>query len=196
MSDLLFFTDTETTGIPDFSKPADAEGQPRVASMAGVLVKRSTRDIISFYNFPIRPEGWTMPPEVAKIHGMTQEWLETYGISIQDVLRLYRYMIAQGAVIVAHNAQFDLKMLRGELRRFNCPDLFENTWRICTYRQSPDDCKHQRGNKRLGTMYEYYTGQKPKNEHRAIGDVQMLRQMFFAMEDRGIHLQPQLVTEK
>ena len=196
VSDLLFFTDTETTGIPDFNKPAEAEGQPRVASMAGVLVRRSDREIISFYNLPIKPDGWVMSAELEKIHGLSHEFLCQHGVKMACVLDLYEHMLEQGAVIVAHNAQFDLKMMRGELRRAGRPDLFENTWRICTYRQSPDDCKHARGNKRLGTMYEYYTGQKPKNAHRAIGDVQMLRQMFFAMEDKGINLQAQLVAQK
>jgi DNA polymerase III epsilon subunit-like protein len=86
--------DTETSGPFDFAKPADADGQPRLASI-----------------------------------------LSRYGVPVVEILdRFTGEVLRQKSIMVAHNAQYDLKIMRGELRRAGMPDLYGETPSICTMR--------------------------------------------------------------
>jgi DNA polymerase-3 subunit epsilon len=125
--------DTETSGLFDFSKPADAEGQPRLAHLGMILVGHDLTEERTIEHL-VKPDGWRMPDEAAKINGLTTETMMEKGIPIQDVLTSYVQLIDDGYVIVAFNAQYDTKVMRGELRRLGWKDRFENTPNICVMR--------------------------------------------------------------
>lgn len=131
--------DTETSGLFDFSKPADAEGQPRLASITIILHDPESAPLPS--SFLIRPEGWVMNEDAAKVHGLTQAKLVAEGVPVRDVLLFYTTLINTGHVVVAFNAQFDTKIMRAELRRAGMPDLFEQTPNICLMRACTDICR-------------------------------------------------------
>lgn len=83
----LFFYDTETTGLPDFKAPSEAPQQPHIIQLAAILVNPETRKTISSMDVIIRPNGWTIPDDIAKIHGITTEHAMDVGIpeSLADV---------------------------------------------------------------------------------------------------------------
>ena len=58
MSDRYVVIDVETSCLFDFSKPADAEGQPRLAHMALIYLD-SEFNVERDYDVLIRPDGWT-----------------------------------------------------------------------------------------------------------------------------------------
>ena len=132
--------DTETSGLFDFSKPADAEGQPRMASMAMIYLDEDL-DVVDESMHYIKPVGWEMSEAVTKINGLTTDFLLKAGEPIESVLYEYVDAIDQGLILVAFNAQFDSKVLRGELRRAGIPDRFETTPNICTMRAATNICK-------------------------------------------------------
>lgn len=132
--------DTETSGLFDFSKPADAEGQPRLAHLAMILTDGELAEV-DFIEFFIRPDGWEMSDEVAAIHGLTTEKLNKIGVPIADALAAYAKAIDGGHVIVTFNAQYDTKVMRGEMRRAEIDDRFERTPNICVMRALTDICK-------------------------------------------------------
>jgi DNA polymerase III subunit epsilon len=139
--------DTETSGLFDFGKPADAEGQPRLAELAIIMLNEdlSTDMAIDLY---VNPNGWKMREEAAKIHGLTDEFLASHGVAVLDVLKQYVNLIDDGYVIAAYNAQYDTKVMRGELRRAGLPDRFETTPNICVMRALTDICQIPRANGR------------------------------------------------
>lgn len=193
--DLLLFADCETTGLPDWQRPADDPCQPRIASMAGILVSRPDRKIISSWHLLVRPDGWEMPAELAaKVHGLTQERLLKYGVPISMVLDLLLRATDQGAVPVFHNAHFDAKMIRIELRRtaliahpFAEAEGPNKLPTLCTYKSCPDECRRARGDKKLGTVYKWLTGKEPHaNAHTAMADAMMVKEVFFGLEDKGV----------
>lgn len=132
--------DTETSGLFDFNKPADAEGQPRMASVAMIYLDE-TLSITKESMFYIKPEGWSMNEEASKINGLTDEILNEKGISVKIVLDEYTQAIKDGLIIVAFNAQYDTKILRAELRRAGMEDLFEKTFNICMMKATMDILK-------------------------------------------------------
>ena len=194
--DLLLFADCETTGIPDFAAPAEDPKQPRIASMAGILVERQSRKVLTSWHLWVRPDGWEMPKELSDKmqNGLTQEALLKYGVPIDLVLNLLLHAADRGAVPVFHNAHFDAKMLRIEFRREFPEHPYANfdiagggLPTICTYKSTPDECRRARGDKKLGTVYTWLTGKAPPaNAHSAMADACMVRDVFFGLEDKGV----------
>lgn len=186
--------DTETTSLFDFKKPADAEGQPRLAEMALILVDA---DLIveAQHQIYIKPDGWEMSLDAGKINGLTTEFLMKKGVPVAEALNLYSHIVNQGRIIVAHNAQFDLKIMRGALRRAGMPDLFENTKNICTMRGLMGHVVKQDGKKGFPKLSDAcaHFGIVLQGQHTAMGDalatLQLLKQMVALniMPEAAVH---------
>lgn len=127
--------DTETNALPDYDRSADAEGQPRLAQLGMILIGHDT-EVQSEHSFYVKPDGWSMTPEATAIHGLTNEFLHEHGVPVTIVLEAYTQAIKEGRFIVAFGAQFDCKIMRGELRRAGMDDLFEQTMNICAMRKA------------------------------------------------------------
>lgn len=113
--------DTETTGLFDFKQPADADGQPRLASVAFVLADEAGGEIMAVKRL-IKPDGWEMPDEAFKVNGLSTEFLDANGVPVLTVLEEYEGFIRNGMIVIAFNAQFDTKVMRAEMRRAGRPD--------------------------------------------------------------------------
>lgn len=125
--------DTETNGVMDYKRPADAPGQPRVAEFAGILVDERG-EVESEWQRYVLPSGWAMSPETTEINKITDETLIEQGVPVREVLEFYGDYIISGRSIVAFGAQFDCKMMRAEFRHAGMDDLFEQTRNVCLMR--------------------------------------------------------------
>lgn len=131
--------DTETTGLFVFKDangmpvPADDPCQPRLAELGMILLDENL-EVEREIEMYVQPDGWVMPPEAGKANWLTTEFLHENGAPVADVLDQYIRVIDAGYTMVAFNAQFDLKMMRGELRRAGMNDRFEQTKNICIMR--------------------------------------------------------------
>lgn len=192
--------DTETSGLFDFSKPADAEGQPRMASIAMIYLA-SNLEIISESMHYIKPDGWTMPEEASKINGLTNEILLEKGEPIKDVLDKYTKAIDDGLIVVAFNAQYDLKILRGELRRAGIDDRFDKTLNICVMRAATDILKIPKKNgagykfPKLSEACEYF-GIEQIAAHTALDDTRVCVKVFGNLMSLGVCPDPQVYFSK
>lgn len=102
--EVLAIVDTETTGMrPPFSRVVDL-GILRVEN--GTVVKK--------YQTLLNP-GSSIPYAVSRIHGITDEMVAD-APSFADVAIEVQEML-DGAVFVAHNAQFDHAFMKAEFRR-------------------------------------------------------------------------------
>jgi DNA polymerase-3 subunit epsilon len=172
--------DTETSGLFDFRKPADAEGQPRLASLAMISLDEKLETMSEVCHY-VKPDGWTMPAEAMAINGLTMEHLNEVGVSIREVLGNYAKPVVEGAIVVAYNAQYDLKVMRGELRRLSLDDMFEKTPNICAMRGCTDILKipSPRGFKfpKLAEACDYF-GIKQRERHTALDDARSCAQVL------------------
>lgn len=128
-----FSFDTETTGIFDYKLPADDPAQPRLASLAAIVLDDSGQEV-NRHKFYIKPDGWTMPDAARAVNGLTDEFLAENGVPVSEVLDLYEGYVNDGHYMAAFNAQFDAKMMRAEFRRAGRDDLFEQTKQTCIMR--------------------------------------------------------------
>lgn len=186
--------DTETSGLFDFSKPADAEGQPRLASLA-IVILDDTLALVSEHKFLVKPDGWLMNPEASRVNGLTDEYLRDLGRPIAEVLDAYVALINSGHVIAAYNSQFDTKVVRGELRRAGRPDLFESTLNVCLMRACTDllriPSKNGRGFKfpKLSEACAFFQIEQPA-AHSALGDARSAAVILRALRKHGVTLEP------
>lgn len=132
--------DTETSGLPDNDLPADHPTQPRLAHLAMVYVDTDL-EVQATHDIYVKPEGWRMQPGATAVNGLTDDFLAEHGAPIGEVLDRYQEMILGGYIAVAFNAQFDCKVMRGELRRAGRDDLFERTANICVMRPLVGICR-------------------------------------------------------
>ncbi|MDR6431255.1 3'-5' exonuclease [Brucella pseudogrignonensis] len=171
--------DTETTGLFNFKLPADAEGQPRLAHLAMIWADAEGKEL-DRQDLYVRPNGWSMPQgpgSAGAVNGLTDEFLQANGADINDVLDQYLEEVRRGLVVVAFNAQYDLKVMRGELRRAGKPDLFEQTLNVCVMRPMTALCKITYANRggfkfpNLGEALAYF-GHELKDAHKAMNDAE------------------------
>ena len=109
--------DTETQGLPLFNEPSEDPRQPHIVEIAALLFDDAGQKIDSFHTI-VRPDGWTIPDEVAAIHGITTERAMDEGIPEHQALAGFLAMHARADIRVAHNESFDARILRIAIKRF------------------------------------------------------------------------------
>lgn len=203
MKTILFY-DTETTGLPDFKAPSEAPHQPHIVQLAALLVDADTRNTIASMDVISRPDGWTIPGDVAAVHGITTEHAAAVGIPEKLAVEMFMALWAgPGRTRIAHNEQFDARILRIALKRFldragevlPISDEWKSAPAECTARmatpicQIPPTAKMVRAgfNKfktaNLGEAYRHFMGRELENAHSAMADVMACRDIYFAMKD-------------
>ena len=60
-----------------------------------------------------------MNPWAEEVHGLSLEFLQEHGIAPEEAMRRFFEFVGEDALLVAHNAKFDLRMLRQECAKFD-----------------------------------------------------------------------------
>ena len=183
--------DTETSGLFDYTKPADADGQPRLAEIA-LLFLAPDFSVERTHHALIKPDGWEMQPGAQAIHGLTQDRLLSEGQPVAASLSPYVTAVEEGWTVVGYNVNFDLKVMRGELRRAGLPDMFEKTLSVCCMRPLTDVCKvpKAKGNgykfPKLVEAYQHLFSRGFDGAHGALEDATACADIFKELHIRGI----------
>ena len=110
--------DTETTGLPrNWNAPlSDSDNWPRCVQIAWQLHAPDGR-MISHDDFIITPDGFDIPFESEKVHGISTALAKRDGIDIKTVLESFLAVVDQADFLVGHNLKFDLNIMGAELLR-------------------------------------------------------------------------------
>ena len=114
--------DTETTGLPKDRKadPAKTELFPYVCQISWLIYDDRLKRIVKVSNKIIKlPEGETIPDVCVKIHGITNEIMREKGENMKEVLMEFTKDWMDSHILVAHNLEFDNKVLQAEYYRNN-----------------------------------------------------------------------------
>lgn len=188
MRDYLLFIDTETTGIPkDWKAPySDNDSWPVSVQVAWAIYTKDGKEVKS-ENFYVRDDDFEISPESIKIHGITDAFLQEYGVEREEVLTqlsadLNRYQ----PLVIAHFMQLDYHMVGVCFHRANMHNPLPELPLFCTMRASSDFViySHQRF-LRLGEMYEWLFNVPLENQHNAIVDARATAKCFFELVRRG-----------
>jgi len=114
--------DTETTGVPRlYDAPvSDIKNWPRVVQIAWRNFDVHGRKKVST-SYIIRPDGFTIPKEAERIHGISTSRASRVGVPIDEVLDEFAEALSESSVVVAHNLQFDLNITSAEFYRVGVP---------------------------------------------------------------------------
>lgn len=138
---MYLFFDTETTGLPkDWKAPiTDLNNWPRLVQLA-YLFYDNNGNRIDGGNSIVKPEGFTIPAEAARIHGISTDRARNEGRDLPIVLQEFQALVQQADYLVAHNIRFDEKIIGAEFLRNKMDDSLPGKKKICTMQSSTNYC--------------------------------------------------------
>jgi len=188
---MYLFFDTETTGLPkNYQAPLDDFlNWPRLVQIAWSLYDADGNHWES-YSYIIKPDGFIIPPEVAKIHRITQERALAEGIELRVALEHFLRDVRSASYLVAHNIDFDEKIVGAELLREKLDNPITAASKICTMKSSVNVTKinNGRGGYKWPNLTELYSHLFQKafpDAHDAMVDVQACAECFFELKRKG-----------
>lgn len=128
--------DTETTGLPECSidlitgerkyydpNRLDKYAGSRVVQLAWIVMDDHGKRIVSKSSYVIRPDGYEIPAEATKVHGITHAFAMENGVSMKHALAAFRDALQTAHTVVAHNFLFDAYVLSSEAVRYGFSDV-------------------------------------------------------------------------
>ena len=188
---MYLFFDTETTGLPrDWKAPVtDVHNWPRMIQIAWILCD-DNGDRIEADDYIIKPEDFTIPQDAAKVHGISTERAIAEGSDLEAVLVMFNDLVEQSEFIVAHNINFDEKIIGAEFLRKGIESSFEQKKKICTMNASTDYCEipGPYGYKwpKLSELHIKLFGVDFEEAHDASVDINATERCFWEMRRKGI----------
>lgn len=161
---LLF--DTETTGLPHprNASVTDVNAWGHIVQWSWMVYDVDTHTIRKVRDTLIQlPKGMLIPEESTRIHGITTEDMRAHGNLFPKILAEFVADYETCGYLVAHNLEFDRKMIQVECFRHNLPVNFvwsrRKVIQYCTMKQSKSICgikEYFRRGPDRGTMYIRY----------------------------------------
>ena len=188
---MYLFFDTETTGLPrNWKAPvSDLNNWPRLVQLAWLHYDKDGNKI-SGNNFIIKPDGFTIPSDASRIHGISNDRAMSEGVGLQGVLNDFQNLITQSSYLVAHNMSFDEKIVGAEFLRKNMTNGIATKNKICTMEKSTNYCKLDGpyGYKwpKLSELHYKLFGTGFEEAHNAAVDITATSKCFWQMKKLGV----------
>lgn len=188
---MYLFFDTETTGLPtNWNAPVtDLANWPRLIELAWLRYDEQGRCIES-QSVIVRPDGFSVPGEAAAVHGITTARAMAEGVALKTALGRFVRSVEASRLLIAHNIDFDEKIVGAEILRTGVDRRFFEVERFCTMKESADFCAITRGiGFKWPTLLELHHRlfeNRLDDTHIAGVDVQACANCFFEMKRRGI----------
>ena len=193
MNAILFY-DTETTGLPLFEKPSEHPDQPHIVQLAALLYDIKAGREIASIDVIVKPDGWSIPAEVSKIHGITDELASDVGVSESMALGMLLELWG-GRLRVAHNQSFDARIVRIAQMRFDeskaerwqqGPAQCTATMATPIMKLPPTERMRAAGRNHpktpnLGEAHKHFTGLELEGAHNAMVDVRACLSVYLAI---------------
>lgn len=191
---MFLIFDTETTGLPrNWNAPlTDSDNWPRCIQIAWQL-HDAMGNVIEHQDYLVQPDGFNIPFDAEKIHGISTELAQQQGISLREVVEKFNVALSKSKFVVGQNVGFDLNIMGAEYHRLGIENPLlafpvldtctETTAQLC---QLPGG----RGGKfKLPTLTELheFLFKVPFSEaHNATADVEATTRCFLELVRRQI----------
>jgi DNA polymerase-3 subunit alpha len=185
--------DTETTGLPirDDAPLTDFDNWPRAVQIAWQLHDDEGK-LIEAKDFVIKPDGFDIPFNAAKVHGITTAVAEAYGVPLEEAMAEFSEAVKKSKFLVGHNLQFDNNILGCEYLRLEQENILEGRPVLDTGEETREYCQLPGGKgggfkmPRLEELHEKLFGHKFAEAHNAAADVEATTRCFFEAVRLGI----------
>lgn len=192
--------DTETTGLPKrWDAPVtDTDNWPRCIQIAWQL-HDAMGNLIEHQDYLVQPDGFTVPFDAEKIHGISTELAQQEGVPLAEVAEKFAEALSKTKFVVGQNVGFDLNIMGAEFHRLEMhnplPQLpvldtcTETTAQLC---QIPGG----RGGKfklpTLTELHEFLFNEPFAEAHNATADVEATTRCFLELVRRNIYTEKEL----
>ncbi len=189
---MFLIFDTETTGLPrNYNAPlSDSDNWPRLVQIAWQLHDAEGR-LISAQNLIAKPEGFTIPFNAVKIHGITTERAMEEGLPLAEVMARFEADRAKAKYAVGHNIEFDINIVGAENHRLGQPVAVAAMRVLDTKLLGTNFCAipgGKGGGFKWPSLTELHTklfGKAFADAHDAAYDVDATARCFFGLINRG-----------
>ncbi len=184
--------DTETTGLPQrYDAPIeDLDNWPRLVQLAWQL-HDANGNLLSAGNRIVKPEGFTIPFNSEKVHGISTEMALKEGYPLGEVLKEFEKDVAKAEILVGHNVDFDIHIVGAEMLRASHSSGFMSKRKIDTKDESTDyvAIPGRGGRYKWPTLTELHYklfGKGFGDAHDAAYDVDATARCFFELIKVGV----------
>ncbi len=195
--------DTETTGLPKrWDAPiTDTDNWPRCIQIAWQLHDEMGHCIES-EDYLVKPEGFNIPYDAEKIHGISTELAEEQGVALIEVLKKFNDALNKTKFVVGQNVKFDLNIMGAEFVREDVVNQLqelpvldtctEHTASLC---QIPGGRYGKFKLPTLSELHAFLFGKGFAEAHNATADVEATTRCFFELIRKGQYTKEQLDVE-
>ncbi|MFH4963433.1 DNA polymerase III subunit alpha [Gaetbulibacter sp. M235] len=181
--------DTETTGLPKrWDAPiSDTNNWPRCIQIAWQL-HDAYGNCIEHQDYLVKPDGFNIPYDAEKIHGISTELAQKQGISLIEVLQKFKETLNKTKFIVGQNVKFDLNIMGAEFFREGLDNVLqelpvldtctEHTAALC---QIPGGRYGKFKLPTLSELHEFLFEERFVEAHNATADVEATTRCFFEL---------------
>ena len=197
---MFLIFDTETTGLPKrWNSPVtDHENWPRCVQIAWQL-HDEMGNCLEHQDFLIKPEGFNIPYDAERIHGISTQLASTKGLLLVDVLAKFNDVLAKSKFVVGQNVGFDINILGCEYDRFKIETLLNDlpVLDTCT-EKTASLCKLPggRGGKfklpTLTELHQHLFNESFAEAHNATADVEATSRCFLELIRLGFYSSEEL----
>ena len=186
--------DTETTGLPKrFDAPvSDSDNWPRCIQIAWQL-HDGMGNLIEHRDFLVQPEGFNIPYDSEKIHGISTELATRDGVPLEEVIAEFTAAVNKAKFIVGQNVDFDLNIMGAEYYRLQTDNPMEGKHVLDTCTETTAQlCQLPggRGGKfklpTLTELHEFLFSEPFAEAHNATADVEATTRCFLELIRRSI----------
>ncbi|WP_298898594.1 DNA polymerase III subunit alpha [uncultured Psychroserpens sp.] len=192
--------DTETTGLPKrWDAPiTDVDNWPRCIQIAWQL-HDEMGNCIDHQDYLVQPEGFNIPYDAEKIHGISTELAQEQGVPLQEVLDKFNIALLKTKFVVGQNVTFDLNIMGAEFVRTDLANQLQElpVLDTCT-EHTAELCKIPggRGGKfklpTLTELHQFLFDTPFAEAHNATADVEATTRCFFELVRLGEYTKEQL----
>ena len=186
--------DTETTGLPKrWDAPiTDSDNWPRCIQIAWQLHDDMGK-LISHEDYLIQPDGFNIPYDAEKVHGISTELAQEKGITLSLMLEKFNAALSQTKFIVGQNLKFDINIVGAEFHRLQIANLLSQLPVLDTCTEvtaSLLQLPGGRGGKfklpNLTELHQYLFNKPFAEAHNATADVEATARCFFELINRAV----------
>jgi len=188
---MYLFFDTETADKPrNWKAPAsDLDNWPRLVQIGWICCDRTGRATGSG-DYLIQPEGFTITRGATTVHGITTQRAWKEGVELEPVLEEFARAVKKARILVAHNMDFDQKVIQAEfIRTDRVFPMAGKTW-CCTMKESTVFCRlpGPYGYKwpKLEELYQILFDEPCEEAHSALADAEACMRCFFELKEIGV----------
>ena len=192
--------DTETTGLPKrWNAPiTDTDNWPRCIQIAWQL-HDGMGNCIESQDYLVQPEGFNIPYDAEKIHGISTELAQEKGIPLAEVLEKFNEALGKTKFVVGQNVKFDLNIMGAEFVRGAVDNPLQELPLLDTCTEHTASLCELPGGRygkfklpTLTELHEFLFNQPFADAHNATADVEATTRCFLELIRLGEYTKEQL----